>query len=213
MAELGFEAVAICPVFDAEHDLAAAGSYRRQRGVDLLPGIDLAEAAGAPVVIAVPSVTRTCALGGRSDSLSQAADAPAQVAQQVAADGPTLVNEPLHCCEIHLIRTVGQAADLARTDLPNVGIMGDLFHMNIEETTTTPCPQPHADLVRDLHLVDKHRGAPGAGRLDVAAILHDAALINYGGALVLECEPDDDEDLAAARTLLTMLMSALTVSA
>ena len=79
--------------------------------------------------------------------------------------------EPLNRYEQHYLRRVGDAvkAIVRSGETQGVGVLADLFHMNIEETNSPRSLKDGAPWVRHVHLADNTRLEPGSGDLDFAA--------------------------------------------
>ena len=95
--------------------------------------------------------------------------------------------EVLNRFEGYLINTCSEAcAFLDEVDKPNVKIMLDTFHMNIEEDSITSAIRQAGDRLGHLHVGECNRKVPGKGRLpwwEIGRALRD---IGYEGAVVME---------------------------
>ncbi len=110
----------------------------------------------------------------------------APVAEEV---GKPIILEPLNRYETHLLKTVGQAAEICRAvGSPGIKLMADFFHMNIEEADMGQAIENVADCLAYVHLADSNRYQPGAGHLDFRPGLAALKRIGYDGYLTLECK-------------------------
>lgn len=110
----------------------------------------------------------------------------APVAEEV---GKPVILEPLNRYETHLLKTVGQAAEICRAvDSPGIKLMADFFHMNIEEADMGRAIEEVADCLAYVHLADSNRYQPGAGHLDFRPGLAALKRIGYDGYMTLECK-------------------------
>lgn len=110
----------------------------------------------------------------------------APVAEQI---GKPVILEPLNRYETHLLRTVGQAAEICRAvGSPGIKLMADFFHMNIEESDMGRAIEDVADCLAYVHLADSNRYQPGAGHLDFRPGLAALKRIGYDGYMTLECK-------------------------
>ena len=96
--------------------------------------------------------------------------------------------EALNRFEGYLINTAQECIDYVRAvDRPNVKVMLDTFHMNIEEDSLTDAIRRSGKLLGHFHVGEANRRCPGPnGRFDWHAIgqaLHD---IGYTGDVVME---------------------------
>ena len=97
-------------------------------------------------------------------SLPRMADGLAAYCQLAAAFGVDVLLEPICRYEIDSIHTTDQAIDLCeRAGKPaNLGLLLDLFHMNIEEASVCGAICRAGSLVRHVHFVDNTRAVHGA---------------------------------------------------
>jgi sugar phosphate isomerase/epimerase len=62
-----------------------------------------------------------------------------------------------------------------------VFVMGDVFHMNIEEADLGAALESAGEWLAYLHLADSQRLEPGRGHLDLAPVFAALARLNYRG--------------------------------
>jgi sugar phosphate isomerase/epimerase len=92
-----------------------------------------------------------------------------------------------------MVNRLGQAADIARaTGSAAVQIVGDLYHMNIEEADPAQAIRDVGALLTHVQIGDSNRLQPGAGHLDFAGVLAALDDIGYDGWLAMECGIDGD---------------------
>ncbi|WP_353126989.1 sugar phosphate isomerase/epimerase family protein [Parapedobacter pyrenivorans] len=110
----------------------------------------------------------------------------------------TLILEPVNRYEIDFIVSVKEGVALMKKiGMPNMMLMPDVFHMNIEDVTIGPELAKHIDHIKYIHIADSNRLAPGQGHLDFKNILDNLLQAGYDGWLSLEILPDPDPDTAA----------------
>ena len=97
-----------------------------------------------------------------------ARDSIRKLSKEARQRGIRLVVEPWNRYETYLINTLEQAASLV-SDIgeDNVGVKGDLFHMNIEESDIAGAIRAAGPLLWHMDLADSNRAAPGRGHLRV----------------------------------------------
>lgn len=97
---------------------------------------------------------------------------PALGLDEVAArTGTTVYLEPLNRYQDHMINTPADARRyIEENGLKHVQIIGDFYHMNIEEDSLTDALHQHRDLLGHVHIADNHRYQPGSGSLDFASL-------------------------------------------
>ncbi len=105
-----------------------------------------------------------------------------------ASRGVLVFLEPLNRYEDHMINTLAQGAELCRAvGLPQVRLMADLFHMNIEEADLAGSLRDAAEFVAHVHLADSHRLEPGTGHTDFASAFRALDDIGFDGFGAMEC--------------------------
>ena len=73
--------------------------------------------------------------------------------------------------------------------LENVGVMGDTFHMNIEESNMGDAIRNVGKKLYYLHIADSNRAAPGRGHIDFEEIAQALKDIDYNGWISMELLP------------------------
>lgn len=111
-----------------------------------------------------------------------------RVLEQVAARTGTVVYlEPLNRYQDHMINTLADARRyIVENDLKHVQIIGDFYHMNIEEDNLAQALHDNRDLLGHVHIADNHRYQPGSGTLDFHALFEQLCADNYQGYVVYE---------------------------
>jgi 5-keto-L-gluconate epimerase len=119
---------------------------------------------------------------------------------QMAYDlGVTLILEPINRFEINYLNKVEEALEVVETlRLPNLKLLLDSFHMNIEEFSIPLAIWKARDHIAHFHFVDSNRRVPGYGHMDMKEIYLGLKEIGYRGFLGIEAEPKP-EPLTAAR--------------
>ena len=108
---------------------------------------------------------------------------------KVAEDnGVTYCVEAVNRFEGCLINTAEEALDYAaQIDSPNIGVLLDTYHMNIEENKIGDAIRLVGDKLTSFHTGENNRTAPGKGHLDWDEIFGALKDINYKNRIV--CEP------------------------
>jgi sugar phosphate isomerase/epimerase len=157
---------------------------------------------GAAGVLVVPQFGRTPAAPDLSP-LHTSADLERELllaqlrdlAPAAQAAGTRLFLEPLNRYEAYLVNRVEQGAEIGRAVGPEVGVMADFFHMNIEEADIAAAIRAAGSELVYVHVVDSNRVQPGGGHLDFRPGFAALKAIGYDGALGIECRiagPYDD---------------------
>lgn len=161
--------------------------------------IDFAGPLGAPAIIG--------SMQGRHDGPVDPAsargylqDALGELSNHAAAYRVPLLYEPLNRYETNIATTLAAGIELIGS-LPNVKLLADLFHMNIEEIDIAAALRAAGGHVGHVHFVDSNRRPAGMGHLDYAPIADALKAMNYDGYLSAEALPLPDPDAAAKQTI------------
>jgi D-psicose/D-tagatose/L-ribulose 3-epimerase len=180
---------------------------RRKAGDYLRTCLDQAHALGAGTLVLVPTFRTEQAADGREAELGRAADTIGRAIAELGNGGVVVALEALNRYETHLLRTLADADELRRMiGSPNVRLMADLFHMNIEEDSIAASLRAHAEHVVHVHLADSQRREPGSGHLDFASAFEALAESAYTGPLAMEFLPASDAALRAGREWVERLL-------
>jgi sugar phosphate isomerase/epimerase len=90
---------------------------------------------------------------------------------------------------------------MKKVDRPNMKLMPDVFHMNIEDRTIGDELAENIDYIRYIHLADSNRLAPGQGHTDFNDIFDNLKKAKYDGWVSVEILPKPDPDTAAAQAV------------
>lgn len=116
-----------------------------------------------------------------------------------------IVIEPINRYETDLINTVKSGLNfLDKLKQENIGLLLDMFHMNIEEPSIHDSMIMAKDRLFHFHVADSNRWYPGAGHLDFKAVIETLDKINYHGFVSAEIMPMPDADTAARKTVENM---------
>jgi sugar phosphate isomerase/epimerase len=136
-------------------------------------------------------------------------DALGRLGEHAHREGVTLFLEPLNRYEDHMVNRLDEAVALCvAVGSPAVRVVGDFFHMNIEEDDPHRALRAAAAHLGHLQVSDSNRYQPGAGHLDWPALLGTVTDLGYTGHLALECRLRG-EPRAALRAAAGVLRAAL----
>ena len=177
--------------FPPDSDLSSADPAVRKRGIELMGKmLPLLEKAGIdrvggvifaswPYDYNIP-IDKPAAWARSVESM--------KTASGIAADnGVTLMCEVVNRFEHYMLNTAAEAVKFVKdVDKPNVKVMLDSFHMNIEEDFLGDALRSTGDLLGHFHIGECNRKVPGQGHMpwdDIGQALRD---IKYDGAVVME---------------------------
>lgn len=113
----------------------------------------------------------------------------------------TLILEPVNRYEIDFINNIEEGVHLLKKiDMPNMMLMPDVFHMNIEDKTIGPELAQNIHHIKYLHIADSNRLAPGQGHIDFKKLFHHLFEAGYDGWISAEILPRPNPDDAARQT-------------
>ena len=180
----------LCGIFNEKRDLTSEGEAGKNAVQYLKDSIDFAVAVGAKIIITVPSpVGRAVKPEGVSmEKLTENAVMNLREAADYAQEkGVRIAIEAINRFETYFINTLSKALDLVeKIDHPAVGLMADLFHMNIEEASITDSLYMIRDHLLHVHIADNTREAAGMGSTDFKEVLRVLRNIGYQGSLTME---------------------------
>ncbi len=112
--------------------------------------------------------------------------------------GVTIILEPVNRYEINFVISLDEGAELlSRIDRANLGLMPDVFHMNIEDARIGESLTRHGKYVKYIHFADSNRWAPGQGHLDFDDVFDGLKEAGFDGWSSIEVLPKPDPDTAA----------------
>lgn len=163
--------------------------------------IDFGARFGAPAIIG--SMQGSVQKGmERAPCLDWLAEGLASLGKASGNQGAVLIYEPLNRYETNMFNRLGDATTfLAGRQIGGVRLLADLFHMNIEETSTAQAIREAGAAIGHVHFADSNRRPVGFGHLDVAPIAEALREIGYQGFISAEALPYPDSDAAAAMTI------------
>ncbi|MGQ9684432.1 MAG: sugar phosphate isomerase/epimerase family protein [Anaerolineae bacterium] len=139
---------------------------------------------------------------GLDVTLQRMAAAFQELADYAAPLGVRWVLEPVNsmlCANIHTSQE--GLAMVRRVGRPNLGLMLDVFHMNIEDVDIYTSIREAGELCWFVHFTDNNRHYPGSAHLDFGRIVATLREIGYDGYVSLEILPWPDGDTAARESI------------
>ena len=163
--------------------------------------IDAAAALGAPAIVGSMQGRWGEAMD-RQTAINHLAEALSELGDHANARGTVLLYEPLNRYETNLLNTLGEAVQFVDgLAMPNVRVLTDLFHANIEEPDMAGAIRAAGRHIGHVHWADSNRRAAGLGHTDFAPIAAALRDIGYDGYLSAEVFSLPDPQTAAAKTI------------
>ena len=202
-AETGI-GVTICGAFGPSRNVSSEDAAVRGEGLDYLKRcIDFAEGLGSPSVCgpmySAVGVTQLLDKPARQAQWDRAAGSLRLAAAYANERGIKLAIEPLNRFETDLVNTVDQGLRLV-DDIaaPNVGLLIDTFHMNIEEKDIPAAISRAAGRIVEFHACSNDRGTPGEDHQPWPRIVEALKAADFNGPIVIEAFTPEIREIAKA---------------
>jgi len=195
----------VVSVLSKEVNIISDDPAIRERGRNHLAACFRRVAGAGASIIAGPLYAPLGHLPGRrrtDEEWDRAVDAYRSLTPVLEETGVTVAIEPLNRFETYFLNTAEDAARFCReVNHPNVGILLDTFHANIEEKQIGDAFRIAGPYLKHVHTCENDRGTPGTGHVewdDVFAALSD---VGYDGWLTIESFGAKIEAIAAAAAI------------
>jgi D-psicose/D-tagatose/L-ribulose 3-epimerase len=141
-------------------------------------------------IIAGPLYSPVGYLPGRrrtADEWNWAVECYQSLGDTLARHDVTIAIEPLNRFETYFLNTAADTLKLVtEINHPNVGILFDTFHANIEEKDVAAAFLSLGKHLKHVHTCENDRGTPGSGHVDWDGIFRALRSIGYNGWLTIE---------------------------
>ncbi|MBB6217285.1 sugar phosphate isomerase/epimerase [Anaerosolibacter carboniphilus] len=125
-------------------------------------------------------------------------DTAERICETAEKNGVTIILEPVNRYEINFINSLDEGAELAsKLKHKNIGLMPDVFHMNIEDDRIGASLVRNASMIKYIHFADSNRLAPGQGHLDFDDVFNGLRDAGFDGWASIEILAKPDPDTAA----------------
>lgn len=185
--ELGRTAVTICT--DTENPISPDAAIRAAALARLKKAIDCCAAAGVshlcgPIHSAIGSFSGQ---GATPDEWNWAKETLSKAADYAQQNKVTLVCEYLNRFECYFLTCAADDARFCReVNHPNLKMMYDTFHANIEEKDLAAAMKGCWDQVVHVHVSENDRSTPGEGHVDFDTTFRMLKELKYDGWLMVE---------------------------
>lgn len=177
---------------DPHYDVSSLDESIRQGGVKYLQNIIRKMAVGGGDLLSGVSYagwgTPDGILDTKEPYIEQSVKSMKEIIRVAEDCGVTYCVEAVNRFETCIINTAAEALDyVARVDSPNIGVLLDTYHMNIEEKSFADAIRlVGADRLKSFHTGENNRTAPGRGHLPWDEIFGALSEIGYKGPIVSE---------------------------
>ena len=165
------------------------GEVRKKTRAHMQETVKAAADAGAKV-LAGPLYSPVGYLPGRrrtADEWKWAVEGYQALGDTLARHQLTVAIEPLNRFETFFLNTASDAARLAgEINHPNVGVLFDTFHANIEEKDIAAGYRTVGKHLKHVHACENDRGIPGSGHVEWKGVFQALRDVRYDGWLTIE---------------------------
>jgi sugar phosphate isomerase/epimerase len=177
----------------ADGDLVSIDLAKRKAGIQRLKDqLQAAGALGATGVIFVPTFNGQSDL--KPDEITKILlDILPGIAEYAVKVRSRVLLEPLNKGETFYLTRLEQAADLCRkVASPGLAMMGDFYHMGLEEKDDEAAFVAAGPHLHHVHLASRGRNLPGQDNRSFLAGFRGLKRIGYQDFCSLECDPKGD---------------------
>jgi D-psicose/D-tagatose/L-ribulose 3-epimerase len=204
LADTGMECT-ICSILVEGLSTISDDSAIRARTVEQLRENIATSAEAGAKIIAGPLYAPVGYLAGRrrtEEEWKRAVDCWQQLGPWLAQHEVTAAIEPLNRFETFFLNTAADSANFCdEVGHPNVGILFDTFHANIEEKSIADGYRTVAHHLKHVHTCENDRGTPGSGHVEWAQVFQAIKEIGYDGWLTIESFGSNLPEIAAAAAI------------
>ncbi len=201
-ADNGVAVSSICSIFTAERDMIHPSSKKRAQAMGYVFSVldFAAELKAEKMIVSTTACNKVSPIADIETETGWAVENVRKAAEYARQRNITLCLESWNRYETYMADSLEKVSALAKKiDMPNVGIMGDTFHMNIEEADMAASIRKYGKQLVHFHLADSNRAAPGKGHIDFDPILQALIDVGYAGWLVFELLPGGGDPFASLR--------------
>lgn len=182
----GLEVLSLTP---EDVDLPHPDAEVRAKAVDYyLRLLDFAAAMEAPMVGCHGAVGRIRPATAYEQEVVNFVVGVQRIAERAQELGLWLAIEVLNRYESHLLNTAEEAVRFVEeVGAPNVGLLLDTYHMNIEEAGLGNAIRAAGGRLFLFHAADSNRQAVGRGHTDFFNVMQALKSIGYDGSIIVEC--------------------------
>jgi len=187
--DLGLERTAVTVRNAGDNPISPSATVRAAAVDAMRRTIDCCRAAGIRVLCGPThsAIGEFTGKGPTADEFGWGVETMRKVAEHAAAAGVTIATEYLNRFENYFLTSVAQTVEFVKAvDHPQVRMMYDTFHANIEEKSIPAAIRAAAPWTVLVHISENDRSIPGTGHVDWAATFDTLREVGYDGWMVVE---------------------------
>jgi len=171
-------------------DPASRDTALRMKAVDILKSaLDHTHILGAELLCGplFQGLGRFSGQAPQADEWRYAVETIREVGEYAGSLGIRIALEPLNRFEMYMVNTMEAGLQFVKeVGLPNVGLLADTHHSNIEEGNVIEAWRQAAPHIFHVHISENHRGVPGTGHAVSSEIFDLLVEIGYDGWVTIE---------------------------
>lgn len=200
--DLGLERTTACAILDPKADpLSANAAARMAALISGVQALDRAHALGAPLMVGpmYQVLGQFTGIGPTDAERARAVDYHRALGDAAQERGVVVALEPLNRFEAYFLNLTRDAsAYVDRVDHPNIKMMFDTFHANIEEADAVAASISAGANLAHVHISENDRGVPARGHIPFAATFGALKRSGYDKWLTIESFGRSAPAMAAA---------------
>ena len=188
-----------CTGLPPDCDISHPDPAVQQRGIDhIIRCLEGAAVVGSPVLAGVLHVGWGAKVpeGDFRPYMERSVEVIRRVAEEAKCSEVTLCLEVLNRYEAYFLNNVQDSLDfLERVGHPNVKLLLDTYHMNIEEDDVAEAVRRAGESLGHLHCAANNRKRPGRGHISWEDLRNALDEIDYQRWIVMECFPYSESEV------------------
>ena len=187
--DLGLERTAVTVRGAGDNPVSPSATVRKAAVDAMKKTIDCCRAAGAKTLCGPThsAIGEFTGAGPTADEFKWGVETMQQVAEHAAAAGVTIAVEYLNRFENYFLTSVAQTVEFVKAvDHPQVRMMYDTFHANIEEKSIPAAIRAAAPWTALVHVSENDRSIPGTGHVHWDETFDTLHEVGYDGWMLVE---------------------------
>ncbi len=198
---LKLDRTTVCCVGANANPISPDAGIRKAAVAHLKRAVDMSHICGSKLMAGPfhSAIGEFTGKGPTADEWKRGKEVFSELADYAKQAGVTLVLEYLNRFECYFLNCAADTARFVReVNHPNLRMMYDTFHANIEEKNIAQAIRECAPYTVHVHISENDRGTPGEGHVDWDTTFKTLKEVKYDGWMVVEAFGLALPDLAAA---------------